>query len=128
MAAPGVTEIAMLVAEASVPLATEIVYPLPALLMLRPEKTATPLEADTVNLPPSVPPGSATVTLPVKLGTTSWFASSAMTVNPKLLPATTVPGGSVVTTSCVTSPTTNVVACALAGVAWRLPTFSWAML
>ena len=108
VAVPGVTEMALLVADASVPLVAASVYPLPTLLSVKPEKLATPLVALTVSVPPSVLlPGllaSATVSLPVKPVATFPSASSAVTVKPNPLPAVTVAGGWVVMSSCVAVP------------------------
>ena len=42
VAVPGVTEMALLVAEVSVPLVMASVYPLPTLFKFSPEKLATP--------------------------------------------------------------------------------------
>ena len=59
VAAPGVTEIVLLVADVSVPLVTASVYPLPARFKLKPENVAMPLVAVALNDPPSVPPRTA---------------------------------------------------------------------
>src|SRR5438094_2729537 len=69
--------------------------------MERSPKVATPLTADTVALPESVLPAgllpSATVTLPVKLGTTLPSASCAATFTAGAIwcPAVVVPGWTV---------------------------------
>src|SRR5260370_16792914 len=54
-AVPAVTLNALLVAPVSDEALAARVYPVPAWLMLRFENVATPLEALTVNVPPSVP-------------------------------------------------------------------------
>src|SRR5262249_57585298 len=73
-----------------------------ALVSVRPEKVATPPDAVTVSVPPSVaPPGllaSATVTAPLKEVIRLPELSSASTVRPKPLPAVTLAGGCCATT------------------------------
>src|SRR5438094_6899726 len=77
--------------------------------MERSPKVATPLTADTVALPESVLPAgllpSATVTLPVKLGTTLPSASCAATFTAGAIwwPAVVVPGWTV-KVRCVAAP------------------------
>src|SRR5207244_2818399 len=84
-------------------------YPLLVLSRVRSPKLATPLTAATVVVPPRVlPPGllpSATVTGPVKLGTTLLAASSALTCTAGLIAApATVVDGCTVNTSWVAVP------------------------
>ena len=71
-------------------------------MSVSPEKVATPPDAVTVSVPPSVaPPGllaSATVTVPLKEVIRLPELSSAWTVRPKGLPAVTLAGGCCVTT------------------------------
>src|SRR5437667_4657944 len=84
-------------------------YPLLVLSRVRSPKLATPLTAATVVVPPKVlPPGllpSATVTGPVKLGTTLLAASRALTCTAGLIAApATVVDGCTVNTSWVAVP------------------------
>src|SRR6266516_2460821 len=71
------------------------------MLMERTPRVATPLTADTVVLPESVPPDgllpSATVTVPVKLGTAFPTASCAATwtAGVSVAPAVVFAGGTV---------------------------------
>ncbi len=82
---------------------------MPVLSSVRGEKLATPFTAATVVVPLSVlPPGlepSATVTLPVKLGTAFPAASSAVTWTAGLIAApATVFDGWTMKASCVAVP------------------------
>src|SRR5207237_7818973 len=109
VAAPGVILKPLLVAgfrPVAVALSAELV---PALLALKSTKLATPFTAATVVVPLSVlPPGllpSATVTLPVKLGTGFPAGSSAVTCTAGLIAATpTVFDGCTVKASWVGVP------------------------
>src|SRR5437773_788459 len=85
------------------------VYPVPVLVILRSKNVATPLTAATGLVPLSVPPPGlapgATVTGPVKLGTTLLAASSALTCTAGLIAApATVVDGCTVNTSWVAVP------------------------
>jgi hypothetical protein len=103
-----VTETALLVVGVSVPLLTANKKPLPTMFKARPENTATPLVADTVIVPHKVPPpglpARSTVSLPLKPVAILPSASSAVTVNPKPLPAVTVVGGWLVKNNCAAAP------------------------
>ena len=72
------------------------------MVSVSPEKVATPPDAVTESVPPSVaPPGllaSATVTVPLKDESRLPELSSAWTVRPKGVPAVTLAGGCWVTT------------------------------
>ena len=69
------------------------------------ENLATPSTAVMVSVPPKlVPEGPLSVTLPSMFLSTVPELSLAVTVRPKPLPAATLPGGGVVTTSCVATP------------------------
>ena len=72
------------------------------MVRVSPENVATPLDAVTDSVPPSVaPPGlfaSATVTVPLKEAIGLPELSSAWTVTPKGLPAVMLVGGGWVTT------------------------------
>ena len=103
LAVAAVTVMAPVVAELKpVPDALSVA-PAPALLSVRPAKVATPALALTVEVPPSVAPlgfvANASVTLEAKLAATFPKGSSAVTTSPKPLPAVTLPGGAVVSTS-----------------------------
>ena len=82
--------------------------PAAVLFSARPEKTARPLAAERVVVPPRVLlPGfvaSATLTLPVKLVARFPSASSALAVNPKGAPTVTFFGNAEVMTNCVGAP------------------------
>src|SRR5207247_3853927 len=91
VAVPGMTSNAVLVAEVK-PLTLAVsVYPVPVLLRLKSTNVATPFTAATGVVPLSaLPPGllpSATVTLPVKLGTGFPAGSSAVTWTAGLIAA-----------------------------------------
>src|SRR6266852_3913950 len=109
VAAPGATSNGVLVAPAGPVAAAVRVYPVPTLLMLRLEKVATPETAATVALPESVPPPgfvpSATVTVPVKVGSVLPKPSSAVTCTAGVMDAlAAVLLGCTVNTSCVAAP------------------------
>ena len=108
VAAPGKTEIELLVADVSVPLVTASVYPLPVRFKFKPENVAMPLVALALNEPLSVPPGGPlakeSVSLPLKLVAIFPSASLAVTVSANALPAVTVEAGWDVMISCVATP------------------------
>ena len=91
----------------------------------RPENVATPFDAVAVSVPPRVaPPGlfaSATVTVPSKDVIRLPELSSASTVRPKRLPAATLAGGCLVTTSCDEARVATPIAFASGSVNQMLP-------
>src|SRR5947208_10455716 len=109
VAAPGVILKPLLVAGIRPAGEGEGEWLVPVLLALKSPKLATPFTAATVVVPLSVlPPGlvpSATVTLPVKLGTGFPAGSSAVTCTAGLIAApATVFDGWTVKASCVGAP------------------------